>query len=78
MGAELTELVFDSLLGQAGAALVRDARKSRLLFPASELTIEVEVISTGSSCGLIDQLITARRAELGVPARDTGGPRRSG
>src|SRR5580700_7976020 len=65
--AELAALAFDSLLDQAGDALVRSAGGPRLLaFQAGQLTIEVEVTGTGSSRELVGQLIPAQRAGLEI------------
>lgn len=65
--AELAELVFDSRLDQAGAALVRGAGGPRLLhFRAGLLTIEVEVTSTGSACELVGQVFPAQWAGLDI------------
>ena len=65
--AELAELVFDSLLDQADAALVRGAGGPRLLqFRADLLTIEVEVTSTRSGCELVGQVFPAQWAELDI------------
>ena len=65
--AELAALAFDSLLDQPADALVRSAGGPRLLsFQAGQLTIEVEVTSTGSSCELVGQLIPAQRAGLEI------------
>jgi hypothetical protein len=64
---ELAELVFDSLLDQADAALVRGAGGPRLLhFRADLLTIEVEVTSTRSGRELVGQVFPAQRAELDI------------
>jgi hypothetical protein len=68
--ADLAELVFDSLVDQDEAALVRGDRGGRLLsFRAGTLTIEVEVTGTGPSRRLMGQLMPPQRG--GVDIRQT-------
>jgi len=65
--AELAELVSDSLLDEAGAALVRGAGGPRLLhFRSGLLTIEIEVTRTRSACELVGQIFPAQPAELDI------------
>jgi hypothetical protein len=65
--ADLAELVFDSLVDQDEAALVRGSGQGRMLsFRASSLTIDVEVTGTGASCRLVGQLVPPQRASVDV------------
>lgn len=63
--AELAALAYDSLLDDAGAALVRSAGQPRILsFEAGSITIEVEVDETPGARRLLGQLVPAAAAEL--------------
>lgn len=70
---ELAELVFDSLLAEDEDILVRGAQQPRLVsFQAGELTIEVEVTSTGPARAVLGQIIPPQRAAVNIrTAQDT-------
>jgi hypothetical protein len=70
--ADLAELVFDSLVDQDEAALVRGDQPGRLLsFRAPALTIEVEVTGTGPSRQLMGQLMPPQRGEVDIRYGDS-------
>lgn len=65
--ADLAELVFDSLVDQDEAALVRGGQPGRLLsFQAGDLAMEVEVTGTGASRRLVGQLVPPQRANVAI------------
>jgi hypothetical protein len=65
--AELAELVFDSVVDDDDAAVVRGTQQARLLsFRSGDLSIEVEVTATGAHRSLIGQLIPARQAAIEI------------
>ena len=70
--ADLAELVFDSLVDQDEAALVRGDQAGRLLsFRAGTLTIEVEVTATGPSRRLMGQLMPPQRGDVDIRHGDS-------
>jgi len=69
--ADLAELVFDSLVDQDEAALVRGPEQGRLLcFETSDLTIEVEISGAAPARRLIGQLVPSGRAAVHVRQGD--------
>jgi hypothetical protein len=67
---DLAELVFDSLVDHE-AGHVRGSRDRRLLsFQTSHVSIEIEVTRTGTSRGLIGQLVPPHAASVDVRHRD--------
>jgi len=65
--AELAELVFDSLVDHDELALVRGPLDRRLLsFHAGGMTIDLEVTSTSTSCGLVGQLVPPQQASVEI------------
>jgi hypothetical protein len=67
---ELAELVFDSLVDHE-AGHVRGSRDRRLLsFQTSHVSIEIEVTITGTSRGLIGQLVPSQPASVDIRYRD--------
>jgi hypothetical protein len=69
--AELAELVFDSAVDHDEAALVRGPQEARLLsFRSSGLTIDVEVMGTGSQRTLIGQLVPPQGAAIEIRHAD--------
>lgn len=65
--ADLAELVFDSLVDQDEAALVRSSGHGRMLsFRARTLTIEVEVTVTGHSRMMVGQLVPPQSATVDI------------
>jgi hypothetical protein len=67
---DLAVLVFDSLVDHE-AALVRGSEHRRLLsFHTSDLRIDIEVTSTGTSRGLIGQLVPPQPARVEIRHRD--------
>ena len=70
--ADLAELVFDSLVDQDEAALVRGGQQGRMLsFRAGTLTIEVEVTGTGPSRQLMGQLTPPQRGGVDIRHGDS-------
>ncbi len=70
--ADLAELVFDSLVDQDEAALVRGDQQGRLLsFRAGTLTIEVEVTGTGPARRLMGQLMPPQRGGVDIRHADS-------
>lgn len=69
IGADLAELVFDSLADHDEAALVRGTGRM-LSFRASSLTIDVEVTGTGDSRMLVGQLRPRQPASLDIRHAD--------
>lgn len=68
--AELAELAYDSLLDEAGLAVLRSAEGPRLLtFEAPGLTVDVEVTALGAERRLVGQLVPPQAAELEVRHR---------
>src|SRR6266571_3664529 len=69
--ADLAELVFDSLVDQDEAALVRGPEQVRLLsFETGDLAIEVEITGTESARSLIGQLVPPGRAAVEIRQGD--------
>lgn len=69
--ADLAELVFDSLVDQDEATLVRGIGHGRMLsFRASTLTIDIEVTSTGDSRMLVGQLVPPQPASVDIRQGD--------
>lgn len=67
--AELAELVYDSLLDQAGPSLVRGPQDRRLLsFQAGAVTIDLQVTRKGSARDLIGQLAPPQQASIEIRA----------
>jgi hypothetical protein len=67
---DLAELVFDSLVDHEPAH-VRGSQNRRLLsFHTSDVCIEIEVTSTGTSRGLIGQLVPPQPASVDIRNRD--------
>jgi hypothetical protein len=65
LGAELAELVFDSVDHEA--ELVRGGDQPRLLtFRSGALTIDVEVIGTGRDRRVVGQLVPAQPARIDI------------
>jgi hypothetical protein len=65
--ADLAELVFDSLVDQDEAALVRSSGHGRMLsFRGRTLTIDVEVTSAGQSRTLVGQLVPPQSAAVDI------------
>lgn len=65
--ADLAELVFDSLVDQDDATLVRGTGHARMLsFRASNLTIDIEVTGTGDSRMLVGQLVPPQPATVDI------------
>jgi hypothetical protein len=65
--AELAELVFDSLLDQDEATLVRGSAGRRLVsFAVPGLTVDVEVTAAGSGRGVMGQLTPPQRATVEI------------
>jgi len=70
--SDLAELVFDSLVDQHDAALVRGSTDARMLsFRASTVTIEVEVTSTGDSRMLVGQIVPPQSATVDICQGDS-------
>jgi hypothetical protein len=70
--ADLAELVFDSLVDQDEAALVRGAGHGRILsFRAPTLTIDVEVASAGDARMLVGQLVPPQTASIDIRQGDS-------
>jgi hypothetical protein len=67
--AELAELTFDSLFDEAELAPVRSTDTVRLVtFDAGDITVEVEVTTTGGHRRLIGQLVPPQEAMVEVRA----------
>ena len=72
MDADLAELVFDSLVDQHDAALVRGSTHTRMLsFRASTVTIEIEVTSTGETRMLVGQIVPPQSATVDIRQGDS-------
>lgn len=68
---ELAELIFDSLLDQDPATLVRGTAERRMIsFETPELTVDVEVSSAGPGRSVMGQIIPAQPARVDVRQRD--------
>jgi hypothetical protein len=69
--SELAEMVFDSLLDSDEATLVRSSMDRRLVsFKTPELSIDVEVTSTGSGRDVMGQIVPPQRATVQVRHRE--------
>jgi hypothetical protein len=66
--SDLAGLEFDSLLAEEESTLVRGPQQQQRLvsFKAAELTIEVEVTSTGSARAVLGQITPPRRATVEI------------
>jgi hypothetical protein len=65
--SHLAELVFDSLLVQDETVLVRGSPQPRhVSFKTGELTIDVEVTSTGPGRAVLGQIIPTQRATVDI------------
>jgi len=71
--AELAELTFDSLLDDAGLAVVRSGDAVRLVtFDAGDLSVEVEITARGHRRRLLGQLVPPQEARVEVRAASGG------
>ena len=68
--AELAELIFDSLLDQDAATLVRGGQERLFRFRSDERAVDLEVTVTGMSRTLIGQVTPAGPATVSVRHRD--------
>ena len=67
--AELAELTFDSLLDDAGLAVVRSGDAVRLVtFDAGDVSVEVEITERGPRRRLLGQLVPPQEAQVEVRA----------
>ncbi|HYK68411.1 MAG TPA: hypothetical protein VEV45_10730 [Streptosporangiaceae bacterium] len=70
--ADLAELVFDSLVDQDEAALVRGTTHGRMLsFRARTLSIDVEVTSKGNSRMMVGQLVPPQAVTVDIRHGDS-------
>ena len=69
---ELAELIFDSLLDQDEATLVRGTAERRMVsFQTSELTIDIEVSGAGLGRSVMGQIIPAQPARVDIRQRES-------
>lgn len=71
LDAELAELVFDSMLDDDPATLVRSSSGRRLVsFQAAGLTIDIEVTTAGPERTVMGQVIPPQRAAVEIRRRE--------
>jgi hypothetical protein len=68
--AELAELVYDSMLDEDAATLVRGGTERLVTFRSGELTIDVEVAVMGPLRNLTGRIVPARRAGVTIKHRE--------
>ena len=69
--AELAELVFDSLLDEDAASLVRSSQDRRMVsFRTPGLTIDIEVSSAGTGRSVMGQIVPPQQATVEIRHRE--------